>query len=567
MTRRRTTQLGVAAASILTWAPIATFADEPLGSILPIVDASGMLTYPEGAPVPRYATEFEKRLQAALPPYDLRGSTPPPDGPIVCPGEYAPMDGILIAWEGTTAWLNILAQMARHITTVGNANVYVAVDTVSEQSTATTLLNSNSVNMSRVQFVVRTTDTIWIRDYGPRYIYQGNCRAIVDHTYNRPRPFDDAFSSFFATFKRHAFYEMPLIHGGGNYHLDSLGRSHATRLINNENPGLTEQQIFDLWNSYQNVDTTFYTPFPTAVDATQHIDMWVQILGDNAAMVSDWPFNVGSTQDVICDNAAASLQSMGYTVTRIPARSIGGTHYTYTNVVICNNLILLPTYTNSTIVSAGHNAQALAAWQTAAPDKTIVQIDCQAIVTAAGVMHCIVMHVPQHLGGVNPTAYLRTLRGGEVLTPGAQADIRWISDDDVLVSNVDILLSLDGGANYDEVIAAATADDGSFLWTVPDLFSNNARIRVVARDASGNTGFDQSPGSFTINGTPTLLGDMNCDGVVSVGDIAGFVLALTDPASYASTYPTCDINAADTNQDSTISVGDIASFVALLTGP
>ena len=42
-------------------------------------------------------------------------------------------------------------------------------------------LAAGGVNMSRVNFVVRTTDTIWIRDYGPRYIYQGGCRAIVDH--------------------------------------------------------------------------------------------------------------------------------------------------------------------------------------------------------------------------------------------------------------------------------------------------------------------------------------------------------------------------------------------------
>ncbi|MDX2199989.1 MAG: DNRLRE domain-containing protein [Phycisphaerae bacterium] len=66
---------------------------------------------------------------------------------------------------------------------------------------------------------------------------------------------------------------------------------------------------------------------------------------------------------------------------------------------------------------------------------------------------------------------------------------------------------------------------------------------------------------------PLLLGDMNCDGIVSVGDIAGFVLALTNPAQYAIDFPTCDIDAADVNQDSVISVGDIAGFVALLVGP
>ncbi|MGE3182840.1 MAG: hypothetical protein AB7N71_14510 [Phycisphaerae bacterium] len=63
-----------------------------------------------------------------------------------------------------------------------------------------------------------------------------------------------------------------------------------------------------------------------------------------------------------------------------------------------------------------------------------------------------------------------------------------------------------------------------------------------------------------------LLGDLNCDGTVSVGDIGAFVLALTDPAGYAAMFPDCDINLADINDDGIVSVGDIGGFVALLTG-
>ncbi|MGE3180234.1 MAG: hypothetical protein AB7N71_01280, partial [Phycisphaerae bacterium] len=68
----------------------------------------------------------------------------------------------------------------------------------------------------------------------------------------------------------------------------------------------------------------------------------------------------------------------------------------------------------------------------------------------------------------------------------------------------------------------------------------------------------------TLSGGP-LIGDLNCDGAISVGDISGFVLALTDPAGYASSFPDCDINLADVNQDSLISVSDIGPFVTLLT--
>lgn len=62
-----------------------------------------------------------------------------------------------------------------------------------------------------------------------------------------------------------------------------------------------------------------------------------------------------------------------------------------------------------------------------------------------------------------------------------------------------------------------------------------------------------------------ILGDLNCDGVVTLGDIPAFVLALTDAAGYAATYPDCNRALADLNSDGSISVGDIAAMVALLS--
>lgn len=59
-------------------------------------------------------------------------------------------------------------------------------------------------------------------------------------------------------------------------------------------------------------------------------------------------------------------------------------------------------------------------------------------------------------------------------------------------------------------------------------------------------------------------GDVNCDGLISVGDIGPFVIALTDPAAYAAQFPGCDNSNADTNCDGAVTVGDIGSFVALL---
>jgi hypothetical protein len=61
------------------------------------------------------------------------------------------------------------------------------------------------------------------------------------------------------------------------------------------------------------------------------------------------------------------------------------------------------------------------------------------------------------------------------------------------------------------------------------------------------------------------MGDLNCDGVVNFDDINPFVLALTDPAGYAATYPSCNILLADVNADGVVDFDDINPFVALLT--
>jgi agmatine deiminase len=525
----------------------------------------GSLIYRNEDPVPRSMTPLEEAWLRRNPwgPGGPDVPTAPPTGPVRCASEYEPMDGIIIGWAGGTTLNAIHADMARWITTSGNADLYVACSSAAVQNTANNTLTAAGANMSRVKYVIRAIDTIWLRDYGPRYIFEGDCRAIIDHRYNRPRPNDDTLPIGFAQYKRHALYELgmngtTLVHGGGNYHLDSVGRGYATRLINNENPWFTEPQIISIWQTYQAVNTTLFTPYPATVDSTQHIDMWVQVIDDNKVIISDWPNNPGSTQDVICDNAAVTMAGNGYAVYRVPAFSVSGVHYTYTNMVMCNDIVMIPSYTNGTV--APSNGVALATLQSALPGKTIIQVPCQNIISLAGAIHCIVMHVPKHRGlpgpsgGLAPTAYLKSPNGGQTLTPGQNVSIQWISDDDVAVANADLLLSTDGGATFPTVIASGVPDSWSFNWTVPALNTSQARIRVVARDALGNIGYDSSDANFTI-GTPCYA---NCDNstaapVLNVGDFTCFLQRFAAGESYAN----CDNSTAAP----VLNVGDFTCFL------
>lgn len=500
-----------------------------------------VFTYPEGAEVPRSMTPAEEAYVTLNPIQAVQSRGAAPMGLVRTPGEYEPAEGIIMAWEGSASWKLILAQMTREITTTGDAKAFIFVDSASEQTSASNDVAAQGADMSKVQFEIKRTDTIWARDYGPRYIFLGSqldgtggVRAMVDHTYNRPRPNDNSLPSYWASVRDEPYFLIPLVHGGGNYHLETgnpAGVGHATRLINNENPGLTEMEIVQHWKDYQNLDTTLYTPYPSFVDSTQHIDMWMIVLDDDKVMISEWVNEPSASWAVTSDDAAADFVARGFEVFRVPAVRSGGTHYTFTNAVICNDLVLVPRYTNST--AAQFNDDALAVWESAYPGKTIVQINCQALVTSAGVMHCIVKHVPGPANGAAPGVYMTSQNDGAVFDPGALVTTTWLYDSPDGVVDADLLLSTDGGATFPtEIGAGFDASSGAFSWSVPDVGTSDARLRLVIRDPDGNESFDDSDMSFTINGT-SCVADLTGDGVLDFFDVSAFLNAYTamDPAA------------------------------------
>jgi agmatine/peptidylarginine deiminase len=503
-------------------------------SAAPLAHAQ-VLEYPEGAAIPRSMTPAEEAHVLLNPIRADQSRGAAPGGLVRTPGEYEPAEGIIMAWEGPGSWLSILAQMTREITTTGDADAFIFVDSTSERTTATSQIAAQGADMSRVHFEVKRTDTIWSRDYGPRYIFLGSApdgtggvRAIVDHTYNRPRPNDNSLPSYWAGERNEPYFLIPLVHGGGNYHLETgspAGVGHSTQLISNENPGLSDAEIVQLWSDYQNLNTTLYTPYPTFVDSTQHIDMWMIMLDDNKVLISEWVNEPSASWAVTSDNAAADFAARGFEVFRVPAVRSGGTHYTFTNAVICNDLVLVPLYTNAS--ASQYNDDALAVWEAAYPDKSIVQINCQALVTSAGVMHCIMMHVPAPANGDAPGVYMTSQNDGPVIDPGELVETSWLFDSPEGVTTADLLLSTDGGASYSSVVGSGfDASTGTYYWTAPDVGTSDARLRLVIRDPDGNESFDDSDVSFTITGT-SCVADLTGDGVLNFFDVSAFLNAYT----------------------------------------
>ena len=364
-------------------------------------------------PLPRGLTAEEGRLPLpqTLAPFA------PPSGTIHTPAEYEASAGMIIRWG---SYNDVLTAMTVGVTTGDpEAIVYIVVDGASMQSSATTTLTGAGADMSQVEFITYNTDSVWMRDYGPRFIFEDGALAMVDHTYNRPRPLDDAFPDFLASLWGISGYDIPLTHGGGNFHLFAPGDADMTELIVNENPSLTEAQIQAYYLAYQNLDLTIRTPFPTSFDSTQHIDMWFLPVDDDEVIIGQYSSSTG-TPYTVTEAVVADLQGQGYTVHRTPGWSSGGTHYTYTNAVIVNDLVFVPKFAGSWTTQ---DAQALAVFQTAFDGKQVIQVNCASIITAAGAMHCIVMQVPELTTTMQVTPGAGLAAGGPVGGPFTPASV------------------------------------------------------------------------------------------------------------------------------------------------
>jgi hypothetical protein len=91
---------------------------------------------------------------------------------------------------------------------------------------------------------------------------------------------------------------------------------------------------------------------------------------------------------------------------------------------------------------------------------------------------------------------------GMTLPGGSQQTVTWdVASTDLApvgCQTVNILLSTDGGQNFNTTLASGTANDGSELITLPNIATTTARIKVAAAD---HIFFDINNFNFTIQST------------------------------------------------------------------
>lgn len=117
-----------------------------------------------------------------------------------------------------------------------------------------------------------------------------------------------------------------------------------------------------------------------------------------------------------------------------------------------------------------------------------------------------------------PSLTLHSPNGGENWMVGSRHTISWSSSG--VVGDVHLQYSTTGGSNWTTIVAA-TPNDGTFSWTVPDTLSSRCKIKIS--EALDGTPFDTSNGTFAIIAEPTPILDVNRKNLHFSATPSGFI--------------------------------------------
>jgi agmatine/peptidylarginine deiminase len=443
-------------------------------------------------------------------PYGIRPRDAPTSGLIESHPEYSSIRGVLFCYK-PSQWTEVVVDLVVALTAddAHDEIAYVVVENQAVMNAAISDFTAGGANMEKVEFIMEPTNALWIRDYGPHFIFQDGALGIVDSHYYPQRPLDNFIPTLIGD--DHFLmptYDMGLYYSGGNFLPSKNRTAFMSSLVTADNPpaqGFDEAFIAELFHTYQGIDEMHIMPqLPATVDVTGHIDMWMYIMDEDTVIISEFKPGSNSTAIEITNNAVPYMESLGYTVYRTPAWNAPhpdngyNTHWTYTNCYRVNNRIFIPTYGSTYPDYADEDAQALAVFQAAAPDLEIIQINCFPIIWAAGAMHCIVMQVPR-CTNPKPAVHVISPDGGELLVSGTVQPIEWAATDtnNIDIPQIDLYYSVDGGSTYEFI--ASTTDTGLYNWTVPAVKTTQAVVKVIAKSSDADEGVGVSAGAFNIS--------------------------------------------------------------------
>ncbi len=285
----------------------------------------------------------------------------------------------------------------------GGVNAAIWTNNTSQRDTAIDYLQNRGVPTSHITWIVEQTNSVWIRDYGPNFLYQigGNGWGVADFHYYNSRSADDDTPLVIANAMHVPVMDRQFNNvvytEGGNLLQDGLGCVLYSERTYNQNNGVPhaelDARILTAFNAHKGI-----VPEDPSLDGTGHVDMFLKVMDEDTILVSEYDPNEKDYQ--ILEDAATLF--MGETngagtpwdVHRIWQPDVYYVLFifpvvrTYTNAMMANDTVILPVY------DIPYDATAVSIFETLLPGRTIIPVNAEVIIESAGAWHCVTMEYP-----------------------------------------------------------------------------------------------------------------------------------------------------------------------------
>jgi agmatine deiminase len=178
--------------------------------------------------------------------------------------------------------------------------------------------------------------------------------------------------------------------------IDRRGHLYMTERTYEWNSKFTRAQVDGYLKEYFGAKEVHAIPYAASTpgqpaDGTGHIDMFAKILDDCKVLVAK---TTSQPYTKATDSAAAYFASTecapgkNWEVFRVQGYASGGVWFTFTNSLIVNNSVIIPSYQNY------DSAEARRVYGQALPNHKLVFVNSDDPIRAAGAIHCTTKEIP-----------------------------------------------------------------------------------------------------------------------------------------------------------------------------
>lgn len=333
------------------------------------------------------------------------------------PAEFAPHTATWLSWPHKEAsWPGkihtIFPYYCRFVKELA-AGEKVCINVADEamKNFAISHLQTEEVDLDKVEFFFHPTNDAWCRDHGPAFLINPKAeqkKIIVDWNYNAwgnkypPFDLDDIIPTLIANHYGIPAYYPGIIMEGGSVDFNGNGTlitSTACLLNKNRNPHLSREQVENYLSNYYGVDQILWVQEGIVGDDTDgHIDDTVRFVNEDTVITVVEQNRNDENYELLQKNLEELkkmrlLSGKQLTIVELPMpKEIVCEDQrlpaSYANFYISNRCVIVPTFRSD------RDDQALDIIQQCFPGRKVVGIDSTEIIWGLGSFHCLSQQEP-----------------------------------------------------------------------------------------------------------------------------------------------------------------------------